>query len=640
MANPDAAAFWRRMALVGAGVTLVSAAISLLAVVQTRRANQETRIANSRRVVAISELERSKRFDLSLILAVEAVAIERTPEARNNLLAALLTRPELEAFLHTSEGEVSCVAFSPDGKTMAAGYSRGSYVGGGGVVLFDPSSGQRLQAAPLLVTEGTVRDVAFSPDGKVLAAGYSNKGKVGDGGVFDGGGGVVLFEPTSRQRLQAPPLSVTEGSLLTIAFSPDGKKIAVGFGRGGDGEGGVVLFDATSRQRLQDAPLRVNEGYVQTVVFSPEGSILAAGYSNVSNRGEGGGGVVLFDLRNGERLRAAHFPVTEGNVIGAAFSPDGKTMAAGFSVDGDGGGVVLFVATNREWRGRAQRIQTGPVPVREGDVSGVAQSPDGKTLAAGFGNVPLGSPLGNPMPEGGGDRGFGGVVLFDTTTHQRLQAASPPVREGDVSGVTVSPDGRKIAAGYGKLGGGGVVLFDATSRQRLQTGLLPVPEGEVWSVAFSPDGKKIAAGDVDDGDGGGGVVLFDTTSRQRLQAEPLATNEGDVRSVAFSPDGKTLAAADGSGGVVLFDVTTRQRLHPGSLNVTQDDVSGVAFSPDGKKLAAGNDNGVVWIDVDLESWRRQAGRVANRNPTRDEWRRYFPDTPYRPTFKELFVPPE
>jgi hypothetical protein len=48
---------------------------------------------------------------------------------------------------------------------------------------------------------------------------------------------------------------------------------------------------------------------------------------------------------------------------------------------------------------------------------------------------------------------------------------------------------------------------------------------------------------------------------------------------------------------------------------------------------------VLW-DVDTESWQRLAGRIVNRNFTRDEWRQYFPEEPYRPTFREHPVPPE
>ena len=48
---------------------------------------------------------------------------------------------------------------------------------------------------------------------------------------------------------------------------------------------------------------------------------------------------------------------------------------------------------------------------------------------------------------------------------------------------------------------------------------------------------------------------------------------------------------------------------------------------------------MLW-DVDLHSWQSHAGRIANRNLTRGEWRQYFLDEPYRATFPDLPVPPE
>jgi WD40 repeat protein len=250
--QPNDLTFWRRVALAGACVSLASVAISLLAVVQTWRANAHARIADSRRLVALSESERDTRFDRSLLLAVEALSIEKTPEARNNLLAALLHRPELEMFLHTSEGEVSGLAFSPDGKTLAVGYYR-SVANDNGVILFDAISRQRLQVAPLPDIAGYVTSMVFSPDGKTLAAGYTM-------------GGVVLFDTTSRQWLQTAPLPVTEGGAWGVAFSPDGKTLAAGYSRGAYvAGGGVVLFDITNRQRPQAAPLTVPEGGVSGI---------------------------------------------------------------------------------------------------------------------------------------------------------------------------------------------------------------------------------------------------------------------------------------------------------------------------------------------------------------------------------------
>jgi len=87
-------------------------------------------------------------------------------------------------------------------------------------------------------------------------------------------------------------------------------------------------------------------------------------------------------------------------------------------------------------------------------------------------------------------------------------------------------------------------------------------------------------------------------------------------------------------------------LHPslqlGEISpVKEGVVQSVAFSPDGKTIAAGySSSGVVVWDVDLNSWQRIAGQIANRNFTRDEWRQYFPEEPYRPTFPDLPVPPE
>jgi len=141
---------------------------------------------------------------------------------------------------------------------------------------------------------------------------------------------------------------VTEGYVQGVAFSPDGKTLAAGYdddvvvGR----RGGVVLWNTARRERLQDKPLAVTEGDVQGVAFSPDGKTLAAGYD-----GGGGGGVVLWDTARRERLQEKPLAVTEGYVQGVAFSPDGKTLAAGYS-----GGVVLWDTARRE------RLQENPSP--------------------------------------------------------------------------------------------------------------------------------------------------------------------------------------------------------------------------------------------------------------------------------------
>jgi TIR domain len=120
---------------------------------------------------------------------------------------------------------------------------------------------------------------------------------------------------------------------------------------------------------------------------------------------------------------------------------------------------------------------------------------------------------------------------------------------------------------------------------------IDIPEGRVNSVAFGPGGV-IAAGY---GVGGvvGGVVLLDAKGA-RLRPEPVEVKEGYVSSVAFGPGGVIAAGYVGRGG------------------------------------ARG---GVVLVDGNPASWLTKAAQVANRNLSRAEWSRFFPDTPYRRTIR-------
>jgi WD40 repeat protein len=140
------------------------------------------------------------------------------------------TLPAVSRVLRVAEGEVTGVAFGPDGR-IAAGYFVDS---GGGVVVFD-ARGERVRPAPLEVKEGQVTSVAFGPEGRI-AAGYFGLGAPG--------GGVVVFDARG-ERVRPAPLEVKEGQVMSVAFGPEGR-IAASYsviGAPGVG-GGVVVFDA------------------------------------------------------------------------------------------------------------------------------------------------------------------------------------------------------------------------------------------------------------------------------------------------------------------------------------------------------------------------------------------------------------
>jgi WD40 repeat protein len=71
------------------------------------------------------------------------------------------------------EGGGKSVAYSPDGKTLATGYIANGMPGSnGGVVLWDVTAQRRLASPLAILPKAIVNSVAFSPDGKTLAACY------------------------------------------------------------------------------------------------------------------------------------------------------------------------------------------------------------------------------------------------------------------------------------------------------------------------------------------------------------------------------------------------------------------------------------------------------------------------------------
>jgi WD40 repeat protein len=605
------------------------------------RALAQARVANSRQITAIAETERDKHLDRSLILAVQALNMENTLEARTSLYRTLLVRPEVTSFLHSGEGRVSSVVFSPDGKTLAVGY-RSQGASRGGVVLWDVARRTRLDGQPLAVPEGGVSSVAFSPDGTILAAGHYV-------------GGLVVWDVAKRTRLASQALTTRHYSVRSVAFSPDGRILAAGYGNVFNDLGGVVLWDVARRARLAEEPLAVPKGGVGSVAFSPDGRILAAGYAQSL------GGVVLWDAARWTRLTDQSLPVDEGSPTELAFSPDGTTLAVGYRNPGGSsrGGVVLWDVAQRTRRGdRPLEVSEGavgsvafdpsgktlavssgrgavlwdmarqkwlthqPMPLPEGGIYSIAFSPDGTTLAAGYdagadtGGVVLWEPrqsrLTEPpldVPEGNVEVAFdkrtlaaayfgpnrGGVVLWDETRRQKLAVQPPEIKQGGVLNVALSPDGGTLAAGWFEEGRSGVMLWDLVRHAPQAGSPLAVPEAGVSGVAFSPDGTILAtAYSHVGGNYGGGMVLWDVARRARLPDQPMPVPEGDISSVAFSPDGRILVGGCGIskekdfvGGLVLWDVAHRARLTEPLLDVPEGPVTSVAFSPDGTILAAG-----------------------------------------------------
>jgi hypothetical protein len=336
---------------------------------------------------------------------------------------------------------LTCMAWSPDGRVVAAGTEDGA------IHITEAATGKEVNSFPV---GATITALAFAPDGKKLVLGQPGQpssiwdiaaGKeVPSGGGGGGGGGGGNIPPT-----------------VHVAFTPDGQSavtIAVGrMVRSGPMGGGAMMMgnpagggcaaispdgmiggwcDAKGMLRVLQPTLAVpgppqilQVDKTQCIAFAPGGKLLAVGGDD--------NGVQLWDLT--AKKKTLLLTGLEKPAAQLSFSADGRTVTA---VAADGMSIQIWTLTRE-----GARYRINPIG---GAVGSHAQSPDGKMLAT--------------TVKGGKQ-----LFLWKVTVRQlTLQAPALVLTGNDMTALwadLANPDVDKADAAWRKLGatGDGAVPF-------------------------------------------------------------------------------------------------------------------------------------------------------------------------------------
>lgn len=592
------------------GVVIVLAALTIGLGVATCKANTnaERALAELKRAVSLRLVAEvpgildGKRVggDLTALrAALAAFRIEPHGETYAILQQALITGA-LWIKAWDLPSEVTALAASSDGLRLVSGAADGS------LQLWDAKSGQPI-GPRMIGHRSRVNSVAFSSRDQFIASGSGDESINSDNSVrtWNGHTGQPLFQSAEQH----------PAGVRSVTFSHDSKQVASSC------KHTLRLWDVSNMQRITgvlekntDNSLRIWEHdkgereidlegfdtYGGSVAFSPNGNYLVYG---------GAHGVNFWNLRQAARTSV---PIP-GGATGLVFSFDGASLAVT--------GMTMSLFDLRSGK-PVRKILDGETKF----VRAVTFSPDGKRIAASFGESAIGAEswvqqwdVASGQPVGRKLRGQEGpirAIVFTSSGTQIVTGGDKTIRLWDADGKTppatvtiklslyttsalaFSPYSQQVASG-GTLDGT-LLLLDAKSGAPVGQ---PIETGSVNGLAFLPGDRIVTGGDAK-------TVRLWNLRGAGTNVESGTGHTGPVTAIAASRDGEWIVSGSSEGEILYLRSDQEIRLWSGVTGKQSDvaftkpksSVNGLAFTPDGHRvIAATKSHG-------LQAWDARTGQ--------------------------------
>jgi WD40 repeat protein/DNA-binding SARP family transcriptional activator len=518
-----------RRLLTGVGImSLVAAVAGALAFTQARRAGAEAVAADARRVGA--QALAAGDIDRAMLLAVEGVRLDDSPDTRANLLTALGRSPKLAGVVMRDPGRrFGTVTVSPDGRTGAV------YDDANQVRFFDVDSGK---LASTYVTEHAV-GVAGLVTGRAIF--HPNGGPIAVGVSTTEPEPVRLLDPETFAEL---PDNLGGFPILNLlpwgmTYSRDGKYLAVAFDRYGDVrtrspaaiDSAVVVWDLTAPDApvamLTDVPHNTHE-----VAFGPDGRLLYTASHEALAGFAADPAIVVHDIDAGAVVRTIDMPSYLFTL-----SPDATTIAVANTAperaDPSTGTDLLLVDPASGDVLQRLRGHTGPI-------TEIAFSPDGTLVAT-----------------AAADRT---IAVWDVATGNRVELLEG--HAGAVASVAFGSDGDTVvSAGVD----GTVLVWDRSGDRRFVSvrhtfgELLERADGAVFGDVslVSPTGDAVLSMATTGDDDVGWRTSIQVIDTADGRAGPIVdSGHHEWGAASWHPDGRTFATVGEDRVVRVWDAAT------------------------------------------------------------------------------------